>query len=246
MSRSRLLTYWTGRNIERNPNELNDEKRSEYLERLWSILEEGFWMNHIDEEVIGYSEVVSHSSIKMTVPMICLTELRLSQSQEHNTRYGLLGIVVDRQFVLERHGAPVFYVPSNTEETIVWNVVQAIIWLEDQCKRRTTGAEQLLQNLYVPFSYLKSMSTQDTDDHINLEESEWRIVHTYKIQERGLIVQTKKEPPKYKIPLKPGDLKMIVLPDTDVRELVMSDDRITKWFNGKFPPLLTVEEIANF
>ncbi len=132
MSRSSLLTYWTGKHIERNPDNLNEHTRTEYLEILWSILDEGIWMNKIQEEILGWSDKGPDSIISMEVPMVCFTELRLSQSLPHRARYGLLGIVVDRQFVLKRHGAPVFYIPSHADESIVGNLFQTLDWINKQ------------------------------------------------------------------------------------------------------------------
>jgi len=243
MIRSRFLTYWTGKDMETEIGNLNNATRKEYLERLWSILDDGFWMNEIKEKVFGWHDNKPKAGINMKVPMVCFTELRLSQAQKHCKKYGLLGLVVDREFVLKRHGAPVFYIPSHANETVVGNLVQTLSWIDDQNNRGTTGADQLLKNLFVPISYLKAMSTSGTDDFENLDENEWRIVHTDRLKEEGLIKHTGHYEPKYMIPLKPKELKMIVLPDTEVCELVKEDDRIKDWFNGKLPPLDTVEKI---
>ena len=246
MSRSSLLTYWTGKHIERNPDNLNEHTRTEYLEILWSILDEGIWMNKIQEEILGWSDKGPDSIISMEVPMVCFTELRLSQSLPHRARYGLLGIVVDRQFVLKRHGAPVFYIPSHADESIVGNLFQTLDWINKQPNPKKTGADQLLQNFFVPISYLKAMSSPGSDDFQNLDENEWRIVHTDRLQQQGLFISTGKERPAYIIPLIPTDLKMIVLPDSQVRDRVIEDDRFVDWFDHKFPPLLTVGKIGEF
>ena len=247
MRRSSLLTYWTGKDIEKEIMNLNEDSRAQYLERLWSILEDGFWMNVTNEKVYGWSQVEGDTSnIDMDVPMVCFTELRLSKSQEHNKRYGLMGIVVDREFVLTRHGAPVFYIRSNSNESIVGNFVQMLFWINDQARRGTTGAAVLLDNVQVPLSFLKAMSASNDDDFENLNENELRIVHAHKRHQAGLIRVTGADRPKYKIPLLPKDVKMIVLPDSQIRDNVIQDTRIAIWFDNKYPPLLTVGEIREF
>lgn len=246
MIRSSFLTYWTGKDIERNIDNLNETAHDMYLERLWSILESGIWMNRIEEKVIGWSDTDPNSTITMQIPMTCFTELRLSQSKEHYSRYGLLGIVVDRQFVLTRQGGPVFYIRSHADEIIVGNLRQMLEWIDCQSKRGTPDADVILKNFSVPISYLKAMSTSDSDDFENLDENEWRIVHTDKGEKMGLIKPTVQSKPKYLIPLTPPDLKMIVLPDSHIRNKIIEDNRIANWFNYNFPPLLTVSEVGEF
>jgi hypothetical protein len=246
MIRSSLLTYWTGKDIETKIDRLNDTVCDKYLERLWSILESGIWMNINNEKVIGWSDNGPNSTITMDIPMVCFTELRLSQSKKHYSRYGLLGIVVDRQFVLDRQGGPVFYIRSHPNECIVGNLVQMLNWIHDQSERGTTGAKELFENVKVPLSYLKAMSSPGSDDFETLSENEWRIAHTIKGEKIGLIKVSGQDKPKYKIPLSPKDLMMIVLPDSQLRDQIIQDEKIANWFNYKFPPLLTVSEIGEF
>ena len=243
MRRTSLLTYWTGKDVEIEVKHLNEGTRSEYLERLRSILEHGIWMNEVNEEVIGLGKP---ARIKMQIAMTCFTELRLSQSQEHNKRYGLMGIVVDREFVLARRGGPVFYVRSREDDTIVGNFVQLFQWVREQAQLGTPKAEAVFKNGKVLVTYLKAMSASSSDDYENLNENEWRIVHTYMCEKAGLIKATGMVRPNYKIPLSPTDIKMIVLPDSQTRDKVLSDTRIAEWFEKRFPPLLTVTEVSEF
>ncbi len=244
MIRSKFLTYWTGKDIGREIHTLDDIKRNCYLERLYSIINSGIWMGVIEEEVFGWGDTKPKSSIKMSAHTTCFTELRLSQSEKHYTHYGLLGLVFDRNFALERHGAPVHYVRSQADETIVGNLIQVGMWLDKQAKNGNSDAEILLGNLNVVASYLKSMSDSEIDNFANLDENEWRIVHTYERVKSGLIKETKQDRPKYKLPISQEDLKMIVLPDSECRNIITKDERIIEWFDGNFPPLLTIEEIA--
>ena len=100
--RSDFLVHWTGKDICKYPNELDTGKRNNYVDRLVDILTYGFWMTVPTpvERVEGFAD----SWIEYKTPMTCFTEIRLSQAQEHSSRYGLLGVSVDRRFVLDRYG----------------------------------------------------------------------------------------------------------------------------------------------
>jgi hypothetical protein len=43
--------------------------------------------------------------------MICFTEIRLSQAQTHAKQYGKLGIGFERDFIMDKGGRPVIYIP---------------------------------------------------------------------------------------------------------------------------------------
>ena len=60
MIRSNLLTHWTGKYIETHADNLNDEKRQKYLERLRSILKGGLWMTLPSEKLTGWSPGAAH------------------------------------------------------------------------------------------------------------------------------------------------------------------------------------------
>ena len=242
MRRSRFLTHWTGKDIALEPSAVHEQQRQDYLVRLRNILSSGLWMTIPDEVIVGWSERGPASSIAYQAPMTCFTELRLSHSHEHSSRYGLLGIVVDRMFVLERGGGPVQYVRGSTEEMVVGNAVLALEWLHDQIGRDTTGAQAVFENLAFHLAFLKGMSTSSTEDFTFLEEQEWRIVHSYRYEKRRCLARTGRARPKYLIPLQRSDLKMLVVPHTACRSAIFADDAITAWMGKDFPPVLTVTE----
>ncbi|MCZ6686057.1 MAG: abortive infection system antitoxin AbiGi family protein [Candidatus Dadabacteria bacterium] len=244
MLRSNFLSYWTGRDIEKRVYKLNKKLRLSYLDRLCSILESGIWMNVVEERLTIRFDDKNKIHFKMNIPMVCFTELRLSQSRNHYTKYGLLGFVVDREFIITRHGGPVFYVQSDADESIARNLFGMLPWLQKQFDQKIDGAEDTLNNIHVSLSYVKSMSSPGKKDLANLNENEWRIAHTFNRQAEGYIVETGLTRPKYKIPIEPSDLKMLVLPDARFRDLITQDDRVEKLFNNKFPPMLTIKEIG--
>ena len=111
--------------------------------------------------------------------------------------------------------------------------------------------------LWLVAAYLKNMSECPADEDMTyLNEMEWRIVHSYPVEDSGLICETQpalsdprllKNPP-YKIPFDECDLKVLVLPDADTKNQVLNDDTIRSWFgsrNGTFryPIILTIDDL---
>jgi len=91
------------------------------VDRLFDIVENGFWMNAPKEQLTGGNARASSGSIsyKYFANMTCFTEIRLSQCHTHAKQYGQLGVGVDRKFVLDRWGSPVHYVRNRGDEHIV-------------------------------------------------------------------------------------------------------------------------------
>lgn len=100
---SDLLVHWTGRDLE---NLAAEERNSAYLQRLRNILAHGFWLTSQSAPSLG-----EHSMPNATdkAACLCFTELKLSQSLIHASRFGRLGIAVKRPFVLNRGGRPMVY-----------------------------------------------------------------------------------------------------------------------------------------
>lgn len=257
MNRSKFVTYWTGKDIEKdNP----PDKTEKYSDRLSSILEEGIWMNINNEVVHGWDIVPGKTSnVTMKIPMVCFTELRLSQSLPHYNKYGQLGFVFDRKFVLDRYGAPVLYARSHTHENIVGNLAQVgmlidLIKGKDQFKIPHPQDEGVLIdvgewidiNLTLVVSHIKAMSTTNKDDFIFLEENEWRIVHSDKLEKSGYLLITGHDNPKYKLRLSPKDIQLIIAPNPILRDEMRKKNNIVEWFEGHLPPILTVNEISEF
>jgi hypothetical protein len=118
--RSDFLVHWTGKDIEeeyrdpRSKNNNNDQFRhGEYVNRMNSMLTDGMWMN---DQVIELNSTYSGGNLGMlNWPATCFTEIRLSRTLSHAKRYGFFGLGFNRQFALERFGAPVLYVPGPQE-----------------------------------------------------------------------------------------------------------------------------------
>lgn len=223
---------------------VTDEMGGRYVERLHDILTHGLWMTVPDEVLVGHAGPDHPAQIAYRTPMTCFTELRLSHSQAHRSRYGLLGIVVDRMFVLERSGGPVQYLRCHHDEPIVGNLAVVFDWLKDQIQAGTPRALDVRHALFFQVAFLKRMSNANADDFAYLDELEWRIVHTDHQTVAGRLVSTNSNRPPYRIPLKPEEVRMVIVPDERIRADVMPF--LQTWAKDKLPPVLTVDEAEQF
>ena len=115
--RTDFLVHWIGKDIVLDPLALTDADRSAYVDRLAGIVADGLWMTTPRERIEGNNG----AWIEYTIPMTCFTEIRLSEAQSHSRQYGLLGMGVTRQFVLDRFGGPVHYVRHHASECVIGN-----------------------------------------------------------------------------------------------------------------------------
>lgn len=237
--RSDFLIHWSGKDIALDPLALTEANRSDYVDRLASILADGLWMTKPNERLKGSDRAI----VKYSTPLTCFTEIRLSQTQSHSGRYGLLGIGVTRQFVLDRFGGPVHYVRNHAPECVVSNVHKIFTALNKHC------APEVADYFAVNISFIKNMSAPNKDDFTYLNEQEWRIVHTSAQTQAGKLVKTGLPQPEYRIPVKRDDVRIIVFPDEQTRIKARSDSRLHDWFQDSARPstiLLTVQECEHF
>jgi len=232
--RSDFLVHWTGRDICTRSAELTAQLRSAYIDRLADVLSNGFWMTLPTEHVQGFNG----SWIQYQTPMTCFTEIRLSQAQEHASRYGLLGVGVDRRFVLDRYGGPVHYVRNHPVECMVGNLKEINTFL-------SSGSPLIHAYFGMNVSFVKAMSNPNSDDFQFLNEHEWRIVYSERQQQENRIVATGLPHPKYRVSVTAADLRLLVFPDPHTRTAARSDPRINSWLRGSagLPILLTIEEL---
>lgn len=235
MVRSRFLVHWTGKDLKRDRLSLNDEDRARYVTRLASILDDGFWMAKPIEKVLGKQ----NSFLQYEIPMTCFTEVRLSQAFNHAANYGLLGVGVDRSFVLDRHGGPVLYVRNNQNESLVHASAQVWGWVQH------AKDEAVKWSFYFTTSFLKAMSNA-TDDFSLLEEHEWRIVeHPEQVaQGRMLKIDGSKQAPFLKIPIPANELRLVVFPDAHTRDRAWQEAPVREKLSKAI--LVTLDECGHF
>ena len=103
---SKFLVHWTGKDIEKG---CKGKKSKLYVERLKSDLERGLFAKRTEEDAIRKTKIKN-------LLRLCFTEIRLSQAQTHAKRYGKLGIGFTRDFIMNKGGRPVIYIPYKAEK----------------------------------------------------------------------------------------------------------------------------------
>jgi len=192
-----------------------------------------------NERLVGKNE----AWIEYQAPMTCFTEVHLSQALFHAKRYGLLGICVSRRFVLDRFGGPVHYVRNHKDECVIGNAQEILNVLKE------LGRPALLEYFGVNSAFIKSMSDANKDNFTYLDEQEWRIVHTHLQQEAGQIVLTDAPQPRFRIPIHPGDVRIVVFPDDETRTMAKCDSKLDAWLHAPANAntiLLTLQECGHF
>jgi hypothetical protein len=97
---SKILVHWTGK----KDNGSAYIKDQEYVERLKNYYKNGLFAKRTSEDSIRKWKIKN-------LVRICFTEIRLSQVQTHAKRYGKLGIGFSRDFIMNKGGRPVIYIP---------------------------------------------------------------------------------------------------------------------------------------
>lgn len=194
------------------------------------------------------------SFIQYAGGMTCFTEIHLSRAEDHSRRYGLLGVVVSRSFVLSRLGGPVMYVRNGVPERTT-TAANALFNFINYCEGKgIAGAKDAKQAFGAMAVLMKGMSNTGADDFAYLEEQEWRIPHSYEAENAGLM---KKPPvgfpasptgPEYVLPLAPDEVKLLVFPDDQTRAAASVDSRVTGWLARRSGPpvMLTLDECLRF
>ncbi|MEX0727135.1 MAG: abortive infection system antitoxin AbiGi family protein [Planctomycetaceae bacterium] len=234
-----FLVHWTGKDLGLDPTTLTDADRNLYIDRLAATLIDGLWMTKPSERIEGNAGAY----IQYESPMTCFTEIRLSQTQSHSRRYGLLGIGVTRRFVLDRLGGPVHYVRNHSTECVIGNAQEILNVL------KSLDRPEIVEYFSVNSAFIKNMSDLNQDDFTYLNEQEWRIVHTYKQVTAGKLVDTGVPHPPFRIPLQSSDVRLIVFPDGKTRMKARSDSRLGAWLQASAPAgpiLLTIQECEHF
>lgn len=201
-------------------------------------------------------------SIEYSMPMTCFTEIKLSDTHKHTERYGCLGFGFSREFVIKRSGGPVLYVPETEDDAIVanfsvlWDFLKQLRWMANArladgrtlCDEDKLG--ELINAIGINIGFTKNMSEcKSPRDFQYLDEAEWRIISTVRrVEERKINWFGLENTPPAKIPFKPCDLKVLILPDNKTRQQVLSNKNILEWFGEppNLPIIATVDECLHF
>lgn len=204
--RSKFLIHWTGKDIDTDQNISSSQVRDRYIERLRDTLLTGLWMTVPKENIIGENG----SKIEYGNYMTCFTEIKLSQTSEHSSRYGHLGFGFLRKFVLDRWGAPVQYFRNSGNEKLLncqitlqkivkyfqeninsdkWQELFSSIYIDNYSHQTPVSQHLGLLESQLTFaiSFIKNMSNSNEDDFTYLDEHEWRIAFHPQLLNENLI-----------------------------------------------------------
>lgn len=219
---STILVHWTGKkDIELEPE---DVRRKRYLERLLDYYQNGLFAKRVTEETLRKRKIKNFVRI-------CFTEIRLSQAKLHADRYGKLGIGFARDFILDKGGRPVIYVPyrSMPGSRLLEESIEKMSnkWLEAHVKRMSNG---------------KSEDSNDYEDYY--EEMEWRLVydessdnkHFTDGHERGV----------HRLRFKSKDVRVIIFPDESMKRMSLEDEKLKKYLSEHMPIMAALDACGDF
>jgi hypothetical protein len=223
---SKILVHWTGKDIESNPSA---NKSQLYVERLIDDLQNGLFTKRTTEAVIRKKK------IKHLV-RICFTEIRLSQARTHAERYGKLGIGFTRDFIMNKGGRPVIYIPFEIREDghLLENLIRTVY-------DKSTGNDEIHKSTKWIMAHVKRMSNEKGEDYY--EEMEWRLVHDESPNNRHFIGEGQGV---YRMRFAIRDIKVIIFPDEGTKQLALKNDVMKKHISKHMPMMATLEDCDSF
>jgi hypothetical protein len=224
-SHSKILVHWTGKDIE---NRHGANKAELYVERLKDDLEKGLFTKRISEDSIR------NWKIKYLL-RICFTEIRLSQAEKHAERYGKLGIGFTRDFIMNKGGRPVIYIPHKADNRLLEDSIKSVY-------EKSKDNEEIHKSSKWIMAHVKRMSNGKDEDYY--EEMEWRIIHDESPNSKHF---TKGEDNGvYRLKFAAHDIKVIIFPDEPTKRLSLEDEAIRKYFSELMPIIAILEDCSNF
>jgi len=255
--REKYLVHWTGKDKDTN----NKTTPEECIKILSSILSDGFLMSTPEETLRGDGD----STIEYKIPMVCFTEINIGQSQNHAEKFGPIGIVVNRKYVLNRYGGPVHYVRNSGPETVVQTASilykyfdhltknhhaippKGFITREELIQLQQDGATEtqyklnvFRQRLESWIGFIKNMS-DERDDFSLLEEMEWRICLTPKLKNITDLVKKNKSGNFY-IAIETQCLEGIAFLNEDLKRIALNHEGISEFSANPSVFMGTIDE----
>ena len=224
---SKILVHWTGKDIE---NCIEANKSQLYVERLKDDLGKGLFMKRTTEASIRKKKIKN-------LLRICFTEIRLSQAETHAKRYGKLGIGFTRDFIMNKGGRPVIYIPF--EAMADGRLLEDSI---DNLNENLKDHEEIHRSLKWIMAHVKRMSNGKDENYY--EEMEWRIVYDESPNNKHFTKGNGNGVHRLKFAV--HDIKVIIFPDEDTKQLSLKDEAIRKYFSEHMPIMATLEDCSNF
>jgi len=233
---TKFLVHWTGKDFHIPINALDDNIRNKYITRLIDILKDGFCMQRNIERAERIYDL-DGEWIQASISRTCFTEIKLSLAKKHAQTYGNLGIGVDRRYIIQRYGNPVFYVTNGDYSNIVVCARKIRDFLENQ-------NSAIIKEFEILLGYFKKMSEQNSDDLVYYDELEWRITHLNRLEKEGYLTTQDKNNHIYRIKLSKEDVKVIVFPDKETKTIALNNKDISTLIDK--PICVTIDDCENF
>lgn len=223
---SKILVHWTGKDIESNTSA---NKSQLYIERLIDDLQNGLFTKRTTEDVIRKKKIKN-------LVRICFTEIRLSHARTHAGRYGKLGIGFTRDFIMNKGGRPVIYIPfeSPKDSHLLENLLRTLY-------DKSTGDDEIHKSTKWIMTYVKRMSNGKGEDYY--DEMEWRLVYDESPKNRHFIDEGHGV---YRMRFATRDVKVIIFPDEGTKKLALENDILKKYISEHMPMMATVEDSDSF
>ena len=243
LSRSEMLVHWTGSNLA-TPNS--------FVERLRSLYKNGLF--YVELKVDTLRGFGSNDRELPSMPSVCFTEMRLRDAHRFSIRYGKLGIVFHRTYLMRQGGAnPVFYLQSDNNgivNTIVARLSERASGnfsrLHDSCY------SDQFENFDLKFalSFCKPMSDPGDQQLSYFEEHEWRmVVHpgwpTDGSQLPAEYASCESSPSGRAFRFQHKDVQAIVFPDRQTRQVAMADETMREYFKDHIPQMIDLDLCGN-
>lgn len=253
---SKYLIHWTGKDILSQPNESYKETShlSALLARVASCLDYGLFMNRSHEVLTDTRNI----DFKFFLHRVCFTELRLSLSQKHASRYGCIGIGFERNFVLQNFGQPVAYVPLNYGPYVNYFAeLNESINTNKIIEREQIGGLPRLSHFNSLLSFLKNMNEKDNQEKFeNYDELEWRIIGYPQLEDANRIKKEKiagipfdkknHDSYNYRLLFNPTDVKILIVPDHSFITNLLNSAHFRSFFKNYSPMIVSLDGIENF
>jgi hypothetical protein len=161
--------------------------------------------------------------------------------EDHAEHFGKLGIGVHRDFVVHRQGNPVFYVQNGDAGLVIENLDHVAKYLQTNAKNT-----DLFSEFGVVCGFLKAMSKRNDPEFDFYDEMEWRVVHTRRLEQQQLCVAQDKGQHIYRLKIGPKDIRILVFPDHETKQMAIEDNEIRDFFKDGSPTMTTVEDCKSF
>ena len=220
--RSRILVHWTGKDIE---EESPADKPQQYVDRLVDYYKKGLYSKRTSEPTLRGLK------LKKLV-RLCFTEIRMSQAHDHANKYGKMGIGFARDFIIDRDGRPVIYIPFEPRDGLLENSLRSIYKNSDTNDEIHQPSKNIL-------AFIKRMGDERNED--NFEEMEWRIV--YGENDLNFV---KENSNVYRFPFEASDVKVVIFPDKETKLLALKNEDLKGFFAAFSPSIIIFEDCASF